>query len=265
MPPEEEGSAIARPLFTDPAELRAFERSIPTSFIGRRVVYLEETTSTNDVARERAREGCREGLVVVAEHQTRGRGRQGRKWIAKPRDGLVFSVVLLPRCEAAELGRLAAAAAVAAARACGDRARIDWPNDIVARGKKLGGILVEAETSGEKVQFVAAGVGLNVWGVPEGVEEKAVSLRELGWSGERKDLLAKALCEFERELSSPPGSLAAGFAALCETIGREVELEGGGGGGRRGKAVGVDELCRLIVESEGRRLTISSPVALRRE
>ena len=259
MPPPEEESPIGRPLFADAGELRAFERSLPTSYVGRRIVYLDEVTSTNDVARERAREDAPEGLVVVAEHQTRGRGRRGKKWTEKPGEGLVFSVVLVPRCEPQELGRTAAAAALAAARACGGEARIDWPNDIVARGRKLGGVLLEAELAEGKVEFAVAGVGLNVRGVPGGMEGKAVSLSELGRPAERKELLARALLEFEKELNSRPGALAAGFAALCETIGREVELEGGA----RARAVGVDELCRLIVESDGKRRALSSPVALR--
>ncbi len=260
MSPAGEEGAIAPPLFADPAKVRAFERSLPTSYVGRSVVYLEEVASTNDVARKHARDGAPEGLVVVTEHQTRGRGRMGKRWVEEPRHGLLFSVILLPRCRPRELGRIGAAAAVAAARACGEEARIDWPNDIVARGKKLGGVLVEAETSGEKVEFAVAGVGLNVGGVPEGTEEIAISLSELGWSGERRDLLRKLLVEFERELDSTLGALAAGFAALCETIDSEIELEGG----VRGKAVGVDELCRLVVESAGKRLALSSPVALTR-
>ncbi len=259
MPPARE-CIIARPLFADAACVRAFERAVPNSFVGRRLIYLEEVTSTNDVARQKAREGAPEGLVVVAEHQTRGRGRQGRKWVEKPREGLALSVLLNPRCEPQELGRIAAAAAVAAARACGQGTRIDWPNDIVARGRKLGGVLVEAELAGEEVELAVAGVGLNVRGVPEGLEGTAVSLAELGWSGERRELLAAVLREFEREIMSPPGALAAAFAALCETIDGEVEIEGG----RRGKAVGVDGFCRLVVEVDGERLALSSPVALAR-
>lgn len=121
--------------------------------------------STNDVARALAEEGAPEGTVVLADEQLRGRGRRGRGWSAPPGQGLLLSMVLRPREHAAAAVlplRLGLAIAGAIEDATGVVAGIKWPNDLVAAGRKLGGVLCEAAVEGGLPQFVVAGIGLNV-------------------------------------------------------------------------------------------------------
>jgi len=144
-------------------------RDLGTNVIGHDVISLEETESTNDAAWRKFEEGAAEGLVVFAEHQTRGRGRFGRAWIGPPRSGLLMSVILTPGLGHERLSALTTMAAVAASEALQETARVPalirWPNDIMLRGRKLGGILVEGRADARKdagrPAFVL-GVGLNV-------------------------------------------------------------------------------------------------------
>lgn len=120
--------------------------------------------STNDEAAELARGGCPEGVVVVADAQTAGRGRHGHTW-ASPPGGLYASIVLRPSLAPASLQILGLAAAVAACEAveelCGIRLDIKWPNDLLCNGKKVGGVIVEAVLQACKPQFAVVGLGLN--------------------------------------------------------------------------------------------------------
>lgn len=121
--------------------------------------------STNDVARAMAEAGAASGSVVLADEQTRGRGRRGRGWTAPPGQGLLLSIVLRPR-EPAAAGvlplRVGLATARAVEEASGVRVGIKWPNDLLAAGRKLGGVLCEAAVEGTGSAFVVAGIGLNL-------------------------------------------------------------------------------------------------------
>lgn len=129
------------------------------SLHGHPLLYLPECDSTNRVARARAREGG--SGVVLAEHQTAGRGRQGRSWLSPPGLNLTFSVILRPPVAAADAPRCVLAWAAAMAEALD--VFVKWPNDLVdACDLKLGGILAEMETEGEQLRFVVLGVGVNV-------------------------------------------------------------------------------------------------------
>src|ERR1700731_1016213 len=105
--------------------------------------------STNAVAMEMARAGAPEGLVVVADHQTAGRGRLGRSWESPPGASLLASILLRPVLPPARLALCAGAVALAAADACaaltGVEPRLKWPNDLVVGGRKLAGILAESD------------------------------------------------------------------------------------------------------------------------
>jgi len=131
----------------------------------RRVVVLQSTGSTNDDARRLAAEGAPEGTVVLAGCQTSGRGRLGRAWESPDRLGLYLSVLLRPSEPPEHLGRYAIAAAVAVCAACrelaGDAVVLKWPNDLLAGGRKLGGILSELR-QGSGGSDLVVGIGLNV-------------------------------------------------------------------------------------------------------
>jgi BirA family biotin operon repressor/biotin-[acetyl-CoA-carboxylase] ligase len=140
--------------------------------LGSPLVYLVETTSTNDVAGRLASEGAPEGTLVVAARQTRGRGRQGRTWFSPPGAGLYFSIVFRPDPAGARLLTLVAgvAAAEGIEQATGLAPDIKWPNDLVvapqrpATGgpRKLAGILAESVVTADAVQHVVLGIGINV-------------------------------------------------------------------------------------------------------
>jgi BirA family transcriptional regulator, biotin operon repressor / biotin---[acetyl-CoA-carboxylase] ligase len=125
---------------------------------------LETVGSTNDLMKEGAREGAPEWSTVIAERQTAGRGRPGRRWLS-PAGNLFLSVLLRPGLAPGNAGVLPLAAGVAAAEAAGEwdvEARLKWPNDIVVGNLKLGGVLIEASASTKGVDTVVVGVGMNI-------------------------------------------------------------------------------------------------------
>ncbi len=137
------------------------------------VVLLETTGSTLDVAHDLGAKGARGGTVVLADEQTAGRGRLGRRWVSPRGSGIWLTLLLRPR--AAPLGGvLAVRAGLAAVLALESvertlAPRLKWPNDVIVQGRKAGGILCEARWSGEVLGWVAIGVGINVKGpVPDG-------------------------------------------------------------------------------------------------
>ncbi len=128
--------------------------------------WLAETASTNDVAREWALAGAPDGALVVAARQTRGRGRRERIWDSPAGSGLYASFVLRPDGPAEQAPNLAIVAGMAAFRAL-DKAgvkdlRIKWPNDVLAGGKKICGVLVEPRLGAGRIEFAVAGIGINV-------------------------------------------------------------------------------------------------------
>jgi BirA family transcriptional regulator, biotin operon repressor / biotin---[acetyl-CoA-carboxylase] ligase len=210
-----------------------------TRVVGRDIRVFEKTTSTNDVIEKLARDGVKEGVVVFAESQTRGRGRLGRKWLSPPRKGLWFSVLLRPDLRPEETTRLTVASATAVRRAIelqsGLKAEIKWPNDIVISGRKLAGILTELNAELDRVKYVVLGIGVDVNLAPGDLPELrklATSLQaELG----RPVLRAELAVAILRELDIDYGRLTSGsFAAVadeweahCTTLGREIVIRTG--------------------------------------
>ncbi len=145
--------------------------SLKTKWFGRPYFYYEEISSTNDKVMALASEGFPEGTLVIAESQTKGRGRLGRNWISLPKKGLYFSFLLRPPVEARLIPQLTLISALTMIESLealyGVDARLKWPNDIVINGKKLAGILAEAQVEPQRVKFVVIGIGLNVFYQPE--------------------------------------------------------------------------------------------------
>ena len=134
--------------------------------LGRPVIELDEAASTNDVLRTMAEQGAAEGTTVVARVQTRGRGRLQRPWHSPPGLGLYLSVLLRPPWPAADSGALALLGGVAAASALAQlyvaRLTLKWPNDVLADGKKICGVLVEPALHGDRLDYAVMGIGVNV-------------------------------------------------------------------------------------------------------
>jgi BirA family biotin operon repressor/biotin-[acetyl-CoA-carboxylase] ligase len=194
---------------------------------------LGRVTSTQDVAAT-----LPIGSVVVAEEQTAGRGRQGRRWEAAPGSALLASFVMAPH-------RLASiAAGVAAAEACG--ARLKWPNDLLLDGRKLGGILVEA-----KPDRAVIGIGINLLAAPAG----AARLER-----DREKLLDELHRALRRWLEAPPAAIVERWCSLSDTLGRRVRVDLGGET-VEGVASGLAADGALLVD--GRRIVAGDVVQLR--
>jgi BirA family biotin operon repressor/biotin-[acetyl-CoA-carboxylase] ligase len=167
-------------------------KHLQTEILGHPILYFLELTSTNDVAKELALRGAKEGTVVLAETQISGRGRLERKWIS-PEGGLWFSIVLRPTISSRDAPKLTLMASVAVARTINKLsavgAEIKWPNDVLINQKKVCGILTEAELKDETLDFVVIGIGINadfdLNALPRYIKDYSTTLREE--SGEEID------------------------------------------------------------------------------
>jgi len=223
---------------------------------GFRVARLDETASTNTVVAEEARRGAEEGLVVVADYQSAGRGRFDRRWEAPAGSSLLVSVLLRPEQSGLrrERWQLAVAAvslalADAAGTLAGAQLALKWPNDLLSSdGRKVAGVL--AEVAGDAL---VVGAGVNVHWAPQG----AASLDELaGRALDRGTLLEGSLAALRR-LYGAWEDVARLYRERLGTLGQEVvvRLVGAGGtegaGELRGLAVGVSGEGALVVETAG--------------
>jgi BirA family biotin operon repressor/biotin-[acetyl-CoA-carboxylase] ligase len=186
---------------------------IGTRFID--VRRLDEVDSTNRYLLDLARDGASEGVVVVADYQTAGRGRRDRTWEARPGSALLMSVLLRPPPPPAQWWRAGAAMALAAADACGaagTEAVIKWPNDLLTGDAKLAGVLAEADGGA-----VVVGIGINVgWAPP--------AAAALGPGVDRDELLAALLVNLEHWCRHW-GEIAPAYRRRCGTVGRRVRVE----------------------------------------
>ena len=151
--------------------------------IGAKIVQVKSCLSTNDLAKDLALSGEKEGTIVISEEQTRGKGTKGRSWYSTRKKGLYLSVILYPPLPDISLLPLVAGLAVSDAvfSSLDIRISLKWPNDLVWKGKKLGGILCESGYSGNRVNYAVLGIGLNLShrenDFPEEIRDQAVSLK----------------------------------------------------------------------------------------
>ena len=166
-------------LVTD--ELQA---GIGSTVIGREIIVLEQTASTNDAILQVANTNPKEGLVVFAEHQTAGRGQRGNRWESAARKGLWFSILLRPKIDLGSSPRLTAWAAEAISGAIQNEfsltPTIKFPNDVQINGRKVAGVLVEMRAQENAAHLAIAGIGVNVnqsrEDFPEELQNSAISL-----------------------------------------------------------------------------------------
>jgi len=202
-----------------PLDVAAVRRRRADARVGRDVHYAATLESTNDTARELALAGTADGTVVVAEQQTRGRGRLGRSWESPPYRNLYLSVVLRPAIPAQQAPQLALVAGLATAEAVREwapAAALKWPNDVVIDGRKVAGILTEMEAVGTDVRFVIVGIGVNVNTVaedfPPELRDRAVGLCTA--AGRAVDRAAVAVALLARLEARSDDFVAGGFAPL---------------------------------------------------
>jgi BirA family biotin operon repressor/biotin-[acetyl-CoA-carboxylase] ligase len=242
------------------AYVGAVDRSFATVPPGWNVRRVAETGSTNDDLVIAARGGAPDRSVLVADHQTAGRGRLGRRWDAPPGSSLLVSVLLRPSEAAA--GRLhgaTQAVGLAARAACidvgGFTPELKWPNDLLIGDRKLAGILSEAVDGA-----VVSGMGLNVSWPPEPTDLATSASIVAGRAISRDDLLHSFLGHLDHWLQRwerEPVALAAGYRAALATLGRAVRVELA----TRvveGVAVGVTDGGQLIVQTGTERLEVSA-------
>jgi BirA family biotin operon repressor/biotin-[acetyl-CoA-carboxylase] ligase len=206
---------------------------LTTRWLGHRVESYETTSSTNAVAKTLAAQGAAEGTLVIADEQTAGRGRLDRRWLAPPGTSLLFSLIFRPQLELARAVTLTMICGLGVRQAIRELtalpAQLKWPNDIVLHGHKAGGILTEAGSSGEHLDWVVVGIGLNVnlavASLP--AEFGATSLQhELGRPSSRAQLLQQTLLRIEQryEKLQAGQSPVREWSAALETLGRRVQL-----------------------------------------
>ena len=168
--------------------------------------WISKTTSTNSAVIEIAKEKKLNSLVLVADHQTEGRGQFGRKWLSQPGENLLFSIYFRPKIkpsEAAALTQITCQAVIAVLSDHKISCTIKLPNDILVQGKKICGILTESSSSGEKLEHIVVGIGLNVNSCQESLLEEATSVQiETKKVQDRKIILENILKEFKVMVSS---------------------------------------------------------------
>lgn len=224
------------------------------------VEVVPEAPSTNVLVVERGRAGAREGLVVVAEHQTAGRGRLDRTWETPARSGLTFSLLLRPRAPARSwpwLPLLVGHALGKALKADGYDAGVKWPNDVLIGDRKVAGVLVERVETDQGPAAVV-GVGLNVGMTEEELPvPEATSLAvEAGSAPDRTDVLLavlqsiwEAYAAWEAGGDLAEQRLAKSYAAACVSIARDVRVDLPSGEVLEGRAVEIDPGGRLVVQT----------------
>ncbi|MEK0449531.1 MAG: bifunctional biotin--[acetyl-CoA-carboxylase] synthetase/biotin operon repressor [Verrucomicrobiota bacterium] len=201
--------------------------------IAREIVVFEETSSTNDVASNLGRAGHPGDVAIFAERQTAGRGRFGRKWSSASHEGLWLSLLMRPELPLSHWPRLTTWAGVSVAAACGPKARIKWPNDVLIGGKKTAGILIESATdaAGNAFAVVGIGVNLNQTEFPPELSGLATSLRlAFGREIDRAEFAAALLSELNARLNN----LVTDFQSLLTDaemrsaiLGKWIELHSG--------------------------------------
>jgi BirA family biotin operon repressor/biotin-[acetyl-CoA-carboxylase] ligase len=242
----------------------ALRRALGAAGLEAPVRYEREVGSTNDLARQLAARGAPEWTLVAADHQTAGRGRAGRRWVDRPGEGLLFSLVLRPRGLApVRAGLLALLAGVAAAEASaaagGPPCRCKWPNDLLVGGAKAGGILAEALVERDALRHVVLGVGLNLGEAGPEVpgEPRPATLGPL----DPEAVLAAFLRSFHARYTPAHPAFARAvldaYRERSDTLGRRVRVEVSEGRAVTGLAVDLDDRGGLVVEHEGERVTVS--------
>ena len=237
---------------------------LPTECPWRDTLYWYSTIdSTNTKAKQFAREGAPHGTVLVAGHQTGGRGRMGRSFVSPEGQGVYLSVILRPNCQPAKLMHLTCAAGVAMMDAAqvvsGVRPQVKWINDLVVGTKKLGGILTELSVDAGMVDYAIIGIGINCLqkesDFPPEIADIATSLSLSSGKQIHPAHLAAAmvdaLWQMDQRLFAEKSQIMAVYRANCITLGKEIQVIRGDLV-RPGRACGLDEDGGLWVEYEDR-------------
>lgn len=224
-----------------------------TEIIGRELMYLPEVDSTNTWIRELAETGAQEGTVAVADQQTAGRGRLGRRWESPAGVNLYCSVLLRPDIPVQQAPQLTFLSAVAVSDTLkelyGLQVEVKWPNDILVRGAKIAGLLNEMSAETERIHFVVLGLGINLNMNPDqfpaGISYPATSVAlETGHAIDRRRFL-KALLQrldgcYLEFLEKGFGPIRRRWESLCSVMNQSVTVNQGQAREFAGTVVGLD-------------------------
>ncbi len=245
--------------------------------IGRKIFHYLRLTSTQDKAKKFAERGLPEGTVVIAETQTQGKGRLGRRWIS-PKGGIWLSVILRPRIGPMEAPKITIISSLAVAKAIAELTRMEvklkWPNDVLIRTiaggafKKVCGVLTEMVSSAGRVNYVITGIGINVNNrIPAALRPEAISLKDVaGRAVAKQKLLGRALEKFNKYYldftKKGIASIMKEYRGVSAVLDKEVKIATAEEI-IRGKALDIDEYGALIVKTDdGRKRVIAGDVTI---
>ncbi len=192
-------------LIEDPKDLltyRSISHKLETKIIGNNIVHFETIDSTNDYAKKVALQES-EGTVIISEEQTKGKGKIGRKWYSKSKEGIWMSIILKPNIMPQKSPFITLIAGASIAKALNDlgvEITIKWPNDIIINNKKMAGILTELSAEIDRINYIVLGIGINVKTMEfsQEISEIATSLYKEGHKISRVDIVRNILEEFEK-------------------------------------------------------------------
>ena len=237
---------------------REVQVGLRTKKIGRNYIYFDSVESTMDVALRLGMSNEKEGVVVCAEEQTKGKGRLRRKWASPKNKGIYLSILLRPKLPMYDIPKLTLMSAVSLCETIKEFSHIDaeikWPNDILVKGKKMAGILTEMNAEMDIVHFIVIGIGLNVNTPLNVLPDNSTSMKnELGESISRTQLLQEILFNFEKHYQEINrygfDSLLEKWKRMSSTIGKDIIVHDAGGQ-VKGRAIDLDEFGRLVVQDE---------------
>lgn len=208
-------------------------RHLETRYLGRKIYYFDTLSSTMDIATQLGIKGALEGTLVLAESQTKGRGRLGRAWFSPKYKGIYLSVILRPKMPLSQATIFTLLSAVSICEAVKESAGLDvnikWPNDILLNNKKLGGILTELNAETDKINFVVVGIGLNVNSEKKDLISGATSLKSAKRANiDRVTLLQEILRKIENNYfllqHKAPDVIINKWREYNITLGRRVKV-----------------------------------------
>ena len=252
---------ISRPDLLLPQEI---QNSLSTNYIGQKIYYFLELESTNIIAKEKAlhrEEGVNEGTIIIAERQSAGKGRLGRKWFS-PEGGIWLSIILYPRLSPSYIPRMTLMTAVAVVNSLKKytdiKTQIKWPNDILINEKKFCGILTEMSAELDLINWVVVGIGINAninqVEFPEDIKYNSVSLKEiLGKKISRVRLIQIFLEEFEKYYERLKrkefSSVLKEWKLFSHTLGKKIKVNIGEKV-VTGEAIDINEKGALILKKK---------------
>lgn len=213
--------------------IEEFDIKLDTEFVGRNFIYSDEVDSTNSVLLT-SKEFAQNGTVILAEHQSKGRGRKNREWLSSPGQNLTFSILLKRDLKESKINMINLGAAISVAQAIENlyqlNVELKWPNDVLIGKKKIAGILIESTSKGNKISKLVVGIGINVNqpNFPGKFDIPPTSVRkEFHSLVSREKLLSEVLNNFESildEAKEDYKKILNNWRSRCKMIGEKVKI-----------------------------------------